>query len=344
MRPVLLFALLMLLVAPAPAQESTTPTDEPVITLPPPPPPCGTQPITIARMQWPSAEILAEIHARLLAQSYNCEVKVVPGDLAATGSSMGTTGQPAVAPEMWITRIAEVWNQATKAQAVRQAGTTFAEPVLEGWFVPDYVAEANPDVLKADALKDIWQLFATGAGGRGRFISCPADWGCSVVNRNLLRAFGLDLLFEVVEPANRFELDTLIAEAVSRREPILFYYWQPNAVLAQFGFTPLDLGPYDRDAFLCAGKRICSAPKPTSFAPDPVIIGLSEWVFLDAPEIATYFARARMPVDEMNRLLALLSEEGATIESVADNFVAERAQVWRPWVGLPAENEAIIAQ
>jgi glycine betaine/proline transport system substrate-binding protein len=341
-RALLIFCLL-LFALPAFAQEEPAPAEEPAVVLPPPAPPCGTQPITIARMPWPSAEILAEIHARLLASNYNCEVRVVPGDLAATGSSMGTTGQPAVAPEMWITRIPEIWNQATKAQQVRQAGSTFAEPVLEGWFVPDYVAEARPDVLTASTLKDAWQLFTNG-GSKGRFVSCPIDWGCAVVNRNLLRAYGLDQLFDVVEPANRFELDTLIAEAVSRQEPLLFYYWQPNAVLAQFGFKPLDLGVFNAEAFICAGRRTCATPAPTSFAPDPVIIGLSEWVFLEAPEIAAYFSRARMPLDEMNRLLALLSEDGATIESIADNFVAERAPIWRPWVGLPVEEEPAPAQ
>ena len=340
MARILLLVSILLFAAPALGQEAP-PADEPVITLAPPPPPCGTQPITIARMQWPSAEILAEIHSRLLAQTYNCEVRVIPGDLAATGSSMGTTGQPAVAPEMWITRVAEIWNQATKAQTVRQAGTTFAEPVLEGWFVPDYVAETYPEVLKGTSLRDAWP--ATGTG-KSRFISCPIDWGCSVVNRNLIAGFGLSDRFEIVEPANRFELDALIGEAVSRKEPILFYYWQPNAVLAQLNFKAVDLGPFDPAAFTCAGKRICELPKPTSFAPDPVIIGLAEWIFLDAPEVAAYFARARMPVEEMNRLLAALSEPGATVEGVADRFVTTRAEIWRPWAGLPPEGEAIIAQ
>ena len=53
-----------------------------------PPPPCGTEPVSIARMSWPSAAVLAEIHARLLTAEFGCEVRVVPGDVAATASSM----------------------------------------------------------------------------------------------------------------------------------------------------------------------------------------------------------------------------------------------------------------
>jgi glycine betaine/proline transport system substrate-binding protein len=319
--------------APLHAQEGS------VVELEPPPPVCGTQPVTIARMQWPSAEILAEIHARLLRQNFGCEVTIVPGDMAATGSSMVSTGQPAVAPELWIARIGEIWNAGAGSQMVRQAGVTYAESVLEGWFVPDYVVVEHPELTDVAALQTLWSLFAGGLP-KARFISCPADWGCSVVNRNLLKANGLDQFFDIVEPANRFELDTLIAEAVSRREPILFYYWQPNSVLAQFAFKALDLGAYNKDNYLCLGRAACPSPQPSGFPPEPVIVAIAQAMFLEQPEIATYFTRAQMPVAEMNALLQELSVSGATAESVADSFVAKRANIWRPWAGLPLIEDA----
>ncbi len=332
-----LFLLALLCAGPALAQDSVT-------SLPPPdasasssaepaaPAPCGGETISIAKMQWPSAQLLAEIHARLVRANFGCTVEVVPGDLGATASSMGANGQPAIAPELWITRVPEIWNGALKTQEVRQAGTTYAEPVFEGWFVPDYEAEAHPEVTKVAALKERWKDFAAG-GRKAKFISCPPDWACAVINRNLIRANGLTDLFDVVEPANRFELDTLIAEAVSRKEPILFYYWQPNAVLAQFGFKSVDLGPFDKDAFACLGRVACAEPKPSSFSPDPVIVAMAQWVYLEAPEVAAYFQRAHMPFAEMNALLQNLNEPNATVESVADAFVAARGEIWQPWVG-----------
>ncbi|HEX4297047.1 MAG TPA: glycine betaine ABC transporter substrate-binding protein [Devosia sp.] len=332
-------ALVLLLAAPAVAQDivSLPPPDstEPSSSEPPgPPPPCGGQTITIAKMQWPSAELLAEIHARLIKQAFGCDVEVVPGDLASTASSMGVNGQPAVAPELWISRVADIWNNSLQGQEVREAGTTYAEPVFEGWFVPDYVVAAHPDLTNVAALKTYWKEFA-GTGKKAKFISCPPDWACSVINRNLIRANGLEDLFDIVEPANRFELDTLIAAAVSRKEPILFYYWQPNAVLAQFNFKPIDLGPFNKDNFVCLGRTACADPKPSGFDPEPVVVALAQWVYLDAPEVAAYFARAHMPFAEMNALLQNLNEPGATVEAVADAFVAARGAVWQQWVGKP---------
>jgi glycine betaine/proline transport system substrate-binding protein len=296
------------------------------------PPICGTQPIGIARMSWPSAAILAEIHARLLTTQFGCQTRVSPGDLAATGSSMGTTGQPAVAPEMWVTRIAEVWNPAIKAQMVRPAAPTYEQTTFEGWFVPDYLAAAHPDLTGAAKLKDVAPTINGDA--KVRFVSCPADWACAVINRNLIKALGLGEVLDVVEPANRFEMDTMIAEAVGRREPMVFYYWQPNAVLAQFNFVNLDLGAYDQKALACLAQQACATPVASAFAPEIVDVALAEWVYTDIPAIAAYFGRSTMPLKEMNTLLAQLNEPGATVESVADRFVTERSDLWKAWVGL----------
>ena len=300
--------------------------------VPAPPPPCGTQPLTLARMPWPTSSLLTEIHNRILTAPLGCNAVVQEADMAAAGSSMGATGQPGVAPEMWISRIADIWNAAIQAQEVRQGGTSYVESVFEGWFVPAYAVEAFPEITTIEGLRT--RAAEMGRDGKPKFISCPLDWGCNIVNRNLLRANGLDQLFQVIEPANRFELDTLIAEAVSRQEPILFYYWQPNAILSQFAFREVQLGTYNKDNFICMGRIACALPQATGFAPDPVIVAVSEWVYTDAPDVALYFQRAKMPFAEMNAMLQQLSETGASVETVAARFIAERGAVWKPWVGL----------
>ena len=296
-----------------------------------PAPVCGNQPLNIARMAWPSAELLAEIHLRILTREFGCAASITPGDLAATGSSMGSTGQPAVAPEMWVTRIADVWNAGVEAQMLRPAAPSYVESQFEGWFMPDYLAAEYPQLLAASGL-----AAALPTTGKLRFISCPVDWACAVINRNLIEAWGLSGLVELVEPANRFEMDTLIAEAVNLREPVLFYYWQPNAVLSQLGFVPLDMGAYDEAAAQCLAQVACANPMPSAFASETVVVALAEWVFTDIPAIAAYFQRSSLPLATMNSLLAQLSEPGATVEGVAEQFVATQENIWREWVGTTA--------
>jgi glycine betaine/proline transport system substrate-binding protein len=296
-----------------------------------PPPPCGTRPLSIARMPWPSAAILAEIHARLLVAEFGCEVEVVPGDLAATASSMGSTGQPQVAPEMWVNRIADLWNGAMEGQQVRSAAPSYAETRFEGWYMPSALAGSFTAQPRAADLAVALPQVQT--DGRMRFISCPLDWACSVINRNLIAAHGLADLVEIVEPANRLEMDRLIAEGLNRREPFLFYYWRPNAILAQLDFVAVDMGEFDEEAAQCLADLVCATPQPSAFPPDMVVIALAERLFTETPQVAGYFQRASLPLEEMDRMLAHLNEPGASAETVADRFVAEREDLWRDWVG-----------
>ena len=313
------------------ATAPATPGGEAVETPVAPPPPCGTQPMTIARMTWPSAALLADIHTRILNAEFGCEAKVVPGDLAATASSMGSTGQPAVAPEMWVTRIADVWNGTIETQMVRSVAPSFAEATMEGWFIPAYMEGAFGGPPTAAGLQALLSMQTSETPVR--FISCPADWACSVINRNLIAAYGLTNLVQVVEPANRFEMDALIAEAVSRRENFILYYWQPNAVLAQLDFRALDMGAYNEEAMKCLARLSCATPTPSAFPAETVVTALAEWVFTEAPTVASYFQRATLPLKEMNTLLSQLNEPGATVEGVAERFVATRRDLWGAWVG-----------
>jgi glycine betaine/proline transport system substrate-binding protein len=74
----------------------------------------------------------------------------------------------------------------------------------------------------------------------------------------------------------------------------------------------------------------------SAFPGETVVVALSEWVFTDIPAIASYFQRTSLPLKEMDVLLAQLNEPGATVEGIADRFVAEREDIWRDWVGAAA--------
>ncbi len=294
---------------------------------------CAPDEFTIAQMAWPSAAILANIHAIILTEHFDCPTRLVTGDPSGTISSMTTTGRPAVAPELWVSRVPDLWNGALRAQSVRAAGPVFSEQNLEGWFIPSYVRDNHPGLVAAEDLDDYWRVFAPEGGERGVLVSCPPDWACALLNRNLLTGYGIDNRFEVTEPADRFTLDRMIADAASQRAPILVYYWQPNGLIDRFDLIALDMGPFDHGNAQCIALANCVPFGPSSFAADTVVIGLAEWVFADAPQIAGYFARAVFPLDEMNRLLALQAENDWDAEQAARHFVDSHEGIWREWVG-----------
>lgn len=291
---------------------------------------CGSSEITIADMGWPSASILAHIHRIILSNELGCTMRLVSGDTAVTGSSMATTQQPAIAPELWVSRIPEIWNAATTAGSVRAMASTYGGGPLEGWFVPAYVAEDHPNLARADQLFNERDAF--GGIGDARFISCPADWACAIVNRNLMRALRLQIIFQSEEPANRLDLDRRLSEAISRREPVLLYYWQPNAAIDQFNLKSIDLGLFNPDAWPCLGMNVCEDPQPSSFPEPQVVIGAAAWLQEEAPLVAAYLRAATLPIEEMNGLLAELASEGSSPEAVAERFYETAGDIWRRWL------------
>jgi len=292
---------------------------------------CGNRPLSMASMQWPSSKILAYIHAKILTLEFGCKVEVIQGEMSALISSMAAAGEPAIVPEIWITRIADVWNGAVETGRVRQEGRTFDVAVLEGWYLPPYLKERLPEVNSIADLKEFASQMRAG-GQKIRFISCPADWACSIINRNLLRALDLENEFEIIVPKNRFEMDVLIGEAVSKNQAVIFYYWQPNAILAQFDFFALDMGEFNDENFQCLAQSNCFDPKLSSFADEKIFFVTADWVVQEAPTVTEYIRRANMPIGEMNLILSWQAEEGLSFEQLAQRFVDERNQVWGSWI------------
>lgn len=302
--------------------------------------PCASDDFTIAEMGWPSAAILAHIHAKVIAASFDCPVRVIAGDPEATISSMTTTRQPALAPEIWASRHADLWNGALRAQSVRAAGDTFTGGPLEAWFVPRYVRDNNPGLSSAAALGDFWRVFAPEGEEKAQIVSCPPEWACSLITSKMIAAYGLDARFEVYEPFDRFTLDRTVSDKVAQREPVLTYYWQPNALISRLDLVPLEMGAFDLGNAQCMALGDCVPFGASTYAPDTVVIAAADWVFTDAPQLAAYLSRAQMPLDEMNRLLAWQAEHEASPSEVATHFIATKPEIWTAWTGQDAPGDS----
>ncbi len=64
---------------------------------------CGD--ISISEMNWPSAELMANVDKVILEEGYGCNVEMIPGATMTTFASMNEKGQPDIAPELWINAV-----------------------------------------------------------------------------------------------------------------------------------------------------------------------------------------------------------------------------------------------
>jgi len=164
---------------------------------------CGTkEPITVAEMTWLSAGTLAYVTKSILSEGYGCNVQIVPGDTVPTATSMLTKGEPDIAPELWVSTVKSTWDQMLAKGTIYKAGDIFASGGQEGWWIPDYVAEAHPEIRSVSDLKDHWQVFEdASAPGKGRFYACPPGWGCEIITNNLIKALASTPPMKSTRPA-----------------------------------------------------------------------------------------------------------------------------------------------
>lgn len=296
---------------------------------------CGTdRTIDIAEMTWASAAALAHIHAKVLEAGFGCDVEIVTGDTVPTSASMLSKGTPAVAPELWMSAIADAWAEGEEAGEVIKLGDAFEGGALEAWFIPQYTKDAHPELVTAEDVIANPELFEDPESpGEGRLYGCPPGWACEIANASLFEAYEMDDTWNLFSPGSGGNLDASIARAFAREEPILFYYWGPTAVLGKFDTYQLELPPVDLEGYKCNTNPECDEPPvKTAWPSSEVIVGGAAWLKDEAPAVAEYFSKVAVKPDVINQMLAWGDENQADAEDTAINFLKTSEDIWTNWV------------
>lgn len=293
--------------------------------------------IDIAEMNWPSAAALAHIHATILEKGYGCNVEVVAGDTVPTSASMLSKGRPAIAPEMWTGTIQQAWDKGIADGSVKAAGLAISDGAVEGWWIPKYVADANPDLKKVEDLPAHKDLFKDPDDpSQGRFYSCPPGWGCEIANAALFEAYELEESFNLFSPGSGGNLDASIIRAFEREQPIVFYYWGPTAIMGKYDMVQLEMPAYDAEIWNCNADSACTPKRKSAFATPPVVVATSSWLSEEAPMVFDYLGKVSLNNVQISQMLNWGAENKAGAKETAENFLKTEQDVWTSWVDAEA--------
>lgn len=295
---------------------------------------CGR--VTVANMNWQSAEVLAQIDKIILSEGYGCDVELVPGDTMPTLTSMTEKGEPDVAPEAWINSMRDVLDAAVAEGKLEYASESLSEGGVEGWWIPKYIADANPDIKTINDALARPDLFPDPEDdSKGVVHNCPAGWNCQITTGNLYRAYGAeDKGFRLLDTGSAAGLDGSIAKAYNREEGWLGYYWAPTSILGKYEMVKLDHGvEHDKEHWeACTAVLDCADPKPNAWAKSEVYTVVTK-AFADRAGPAMDYLKARSWENQtVNVLLAWMTEEQATGEEGAQHFLKNNEDVWTKWV------------
>ena len=294
---------------------------------------CGD--VTIASMNWQSAEVIAEIDKMILSEGYGCDAELVAGDTMPTFTSMNEKGEPDLAPELWVNAVREPLDAAVAEGELIIAAEVLADGGVEGWWIPKYVADANPDIkTPQDALARPDLFPAPEDPDMGGVFNCPSGWNCQISTGNLFEAYdGEDKGFELVDTGSAAGLDGSIAKAYEREEGWLGYYWAPTAILGRYDMVKLDMGEHDKSEWdTCTAVLDCADPKPNGWAKSEVFSVVTD-EFADKAGVAMdYISNRQWSNDTVNGLLAWMTDNQATGEEGAIHFLENNEDVWTAWV------------
>lgn len=295
---------------------------------------CGS--VVIASMNWQSAEVLAAVDKFILENGYGCTAEVIVGDTVPTLTSMIEKGQPDVAPEGWVDLLPDVVNGGIQDGKIIATGDALSDGAVQGWFIPKYIADANPEIRTIEDALAHPELFPSPEDStKGAVHNGPQGWGGTVVTAQYFKAYGAEAKgFVLVDTGSSAGLDGSIAKAYERKEGWIGYYWEPTSILGKYEMVRLDYGvPYDEAEWKrCNTVADCADPKPNAWPKDSVKTLVTTEFANRAGGTMDYFKTRSWSNATINKLLSWMTDNQATGEEAAIYFLKNNEDMWTAWV------------
>ena len=301
--------------------------------------PCGD--VTIASMNWQSAEVLANLDAFILEHGYGCNVEVTIGDTVPTITSMVEKGQPDIAPEGWVDLLPEVVSNGIKEGKLVSTGAALSDGGDQGWRIPKYIADAHPDIkTMGDALKHPELFPNPESAGKGAVVNGPQGWGGANVTAQFFKAYDAEAKgFDLVDPGSAAGLDGSIAKAYERKEGWVGYYWAPTALLGKYEMVKLEHGvPFDAAEWKrCNTVADCADPKKNDWPKDTVqTLVTKPFSERAGADVMGYLNKRAWSNATVNKLMAWMTDNQASGDDGAKQFLKENEALWKEWVSPEA--------
>ena len=287
--------------------------------------------IVFADLSWDSAQIQNAVARYILENGYGYETDAVFGDTVPLLVAL-RAGDINVNMEIWLPNQEDAFVSALSEGSVEVVGKSLEDNWQSAFIIPQYVADANPNLRTVEDLKDHMDIFVTpDSNGKARLLTCIPGWACEAVNAAQVEAYGLSDVVELVNPGSDAALQSEIRAAFLKQEPVLFYYWGPTTFTFEMetelgGYYVLEEPEYNEE---CWETRACAYPvaevviavntEIKGSAPDVVeLLGKWDWSFGNQRQAETYFA-----------------DTGAAYGEVAIWWL-QNSDAWREWVTADA--------
>ena len=298
---------------------------------------CGK--VTIAEMNWASAQVIAHIDNIILGKGYGCDSELIPGDTMPTATSLTEKGEPSIAPELWSQNIKNILDPAEAAGKIKNVGKVFENGGEEGFFVPTYMVKKNPELATIEGVLKHPELFPHPEdSSKAAFYGCPAGWNCQITTTQMHKAFGMaNAGFEFIDPGSGGALSGAMGEAYNKEAGWFGYYWGPTAILGKYDMTKLDEGvPHKNDTWISEINDLNVASPGKNKYPASTVETYVGSDMLNNKIVMAYLERRSFNNNLLSKILAWKESEQAEANETAEHFLKTEEAVWTKWVSSDA--------
>jgi glycine betaine/proline transport system substrate-binding protein len=294
---------------------------------------CGD--ITVSSFSWQSAEALSYVDQFILNNGYGCNASIVAGDTVPTITAMIEKGQPDLSPETTPSLLGEVYVKGAAEGRVMEVGSPISGGAVSGWYIPQYVADAHPEIKTVEDAVAHPELFpAPEDPSKGGVIQGPQGWGDTVVTAQLYKALDLDNHgFVLVPSGSAAALDGAIAKAYEQKQGFIAAYWAPTSLLVKYPMVRLEGAHDEAEWARCTSIQDCPDPKVNYWAPTMMKTLVSaDFAAKMDPALKDYFSKRSWTQAEVSQVMAWMTDNQANGADGAKWFLANMPDVWTKWV------------
>jgi len=279
--------------------------------------------LSIAANPWPGSYANAYVAAEVLSRALGIAVRIVEIDENAQWAGLDD-GSIDASLEIWPSGHAD--NVATYIDELRtvEHGGPLGAIGQIGWFLPTYVLEQHPGFVTWEGLRGSEGVLATTeTRTSGRFLA--ADPSFVQFDEAIIANLGLDLV--VVQSGSEAAQLATVDAAISRREPVLFYFYTPHWLHARHELTMVTLPEWTEECeSRPAAQRDCGYPEDVLFK--AFHAGLAERL----PAAHAILSAMRLTNADQDAITFAMDVEGLAPDVAARAWVDANEAVWRSWL------------
>ena len=282
--------------------------------------------IKLAENPWSASAANVAVAKILLEEQLGYPVEVVNIGESAQWPALAT-GDLHASLEVWPSGHADNYAEYITNQGVVVDGGPLGPVGKIGWYIPTYLLDEHPEYAGWEGLAtpEAAAAFATAeTGAKGQFLTGDPSW--TSYEDQVIENLGLD--FQIVAAGSEEAILAALDSAVSREEPLLFYFWTPHSIHAKYDLTEVELPPYSDECYAKAdaGGVDCDYPQDDLYK--IFWSGLEE----AAPDAFALLSNMNYSTDDQISMIAAMELDGKSADEAARAWIDAHEDVWRAWL------------